>query len=191
MVPADIEELGRALAVHGLIVRGGFHPEPEDAVPGDPGALVMVGNAGPAMWDVFARLRDRYADQMNPLDAWITDTVGEVCEKVYRLSEDARAHPSLLTLVHDGQKLDKRRTLADCGIGKEAELTSMLGQGVRLVELNVRGQRCSTTLDTLLADSRSVLFAMFEPMARGAEPRNRHWVHCPLAWPASGGDLAS
>lgn len=82
MVPADIEELGRALAVHGLIVRGGFHPEPEDAVPGDPGALVMVGNAGPAMWDVFARLRDRYADQMNPLDAWITDTVGEVARNV-------------------------------------------------------------------------------------------------------------
>ena len=72
-----------------------------------------------------------------------TDTVEAVCEKVYRLSEDARAHPSLLTLVHDGQKLDKRRTLADCGIGKEAELTSMLGQGVRVVELNVGGQRCS------------------------------------------------
>ena len=101
-----------------------------------------------------------------------TDTVEAVCEKVYRLSEDARAHPSLMTLVHDGQKLDKRRTLADCGIGKEAELTAALGQGVRVVELNVGGQRCSTTLDTLLADSRSVLFGMFEPMARGAEPVN-------------------
>ena len=101
-----------------------------------------------------------------------TDTVEAVCEKVYRLSEDARAHPSLLTLVHDGQKLDKARTLADCGIGKEAELRALLGQGVRVVELNVGGQRCSTTLDTLLADSRSVLFGMFEPMARGAEPVN-------------------
>ena len=72
-----------------------------------------------------------------------TDTVEAVCEKVYRLSEDARAHPSLLTLVHDGQKLDKRRTLADCGIGKEAALTGALGQGVRVVELTVGGQRCS------------------------------------------------
>ena len=43
---------------------------------------------------------------------------------------------AVLVLVHDGQKLDKARTLADCGIGKEAELTSMLGQGVRVVELN-------------------------------------------------------
>ena len=62
-----------------------------------------------------------------------TDTVGEVCEKVYRLAEDESVHPSLQTLVYDGQKLDKARTLADCGIGKEAELRALLGQGVRMV----------------------------------------------------------
>ena len=115
-----------------------------------------------------------------------TDTVGEVCEKVYRLSEDERAHPSLIILVHDGQKLDKARTLADCGIGKEAELTAALGQGVRVVELNVGGQRCSTTLDTLLADSRSVLFGMFEPMARGAEPVNAATARAAMAGPRGG-----
>ena len=115
-----------------------------------------------------------------------TDTVEAVCEKVYRLSEDARTHPSLLTLVHDGQKLDKRRTLADCGIGKEAELRALLGQGVRVVELNVGGQRCSTTLDTLLADSRSVLFGMFEPMARGAEPVNAATARAAAAGPQEG-----
>ena len=43
------------LAEHGLIVRGAFHPQPADDVPGcgeggGPATVVMVGNAGPAMW---------------------------------------------------------------------------------------------------------------------------------------------
>eukprot|EP01045_Picozoa_sp_COSAG04_P008805 COSAG04_NODE_496_length_13410_cov_8.377733_4_plen_357_part_00 len=49
----------------------------------------------------------------------------------------------------------------------------------------MRGQRCSTTLDTLLADSRSVLFGMFEPMARGAEPVNAATARAAVA--AAGG----
>jgi hypothetical protein len=82
VVPADIEGLRAALAAHGLIVRGGFHPESDDVVPGDPGALVMVGNAGPDMWNAFASVRARYADRANPLDAWIADAVGEVARDV-------------------------------------------------------------------------------------------------------------
>lgn len=47
------------LAEHGLIVRGAFHPQPADDVPGcgeggGPATVVMVGNAGPAMWRAFA-----------------------------------------------------------------------------------------------------------------------------------------
>jgi len=82
VVPADIEGLRAALAAHGLIVRGGFHPESDDAVPAGPGTLVMVGNAGPDMWDAFASVRARYADRANPLDAWIADAVGEVARDV-------------------------------------------------------------------------------------------------------------
>ncbi len=51
----------------GLILRGGFHPEASDGVPGNPGTLVLIGNAGPGMWEAFAR--DRGAGQ-DPLDAW-------------------------------------------------------------------------------------------------------------------------
>ncbi len=76
----DIADIEPKLAVHGLILRGGFHPEPEDGVAGE--TLVMIGNAGPAMWDAFKAVGDRYADRANPLDAWITDTVGEVARVV-------------------------------------------------------------------------------------------------------------
>lgn len=77
--PADIE---RRLAAHGLIVRGGFHPEPADNVPGAPGTLVLVGNAGPAMWSAFDAARAGYANHGNPLDAWVADAVGAVAERV-------------------------------------------------------------------------------------------------------------
>ncbi len=49
----------------GLIARGGFHPEAADGVPGDPAVLVMIGNAGPGMWPVFAREREAGSDPMN------------------------------------------------------------------------------------------------------------------------------
>lgn len=63
------------LSRHGLIPRGAFHPEPEDGVPDSPGTLVLVGNAGPAMWAAFSRDRGSEAD---PLDAWTRRVVGTV-----------------------------------------------------------------------------------------------------------------
>jgi len=68
----DLADLTDALAAHGLIPRGAFHPDPEDGVP--PGAdgapartLVPVGHAGPAMWAAFAAAR---TDGPDPLDVW-------------------------------------------------------------------------------------------------------------------------
>jgi len=49
----------------GLLVRGGFHPEAADGVPGAPAVVVMIGNAGPAMWPVFMDQRTPGADAMN------------------------------------------------------------------------------------------------------------------------------
>lgn len=53
-----LERIGDAAAAKGLIVRGGFHPRPEDAVPplrsGETvETLVILGNAGPEMWRAF------------------------------------------------------------------------------------------------------------------------------------------
>ena len=53
--------------------RGGFHPMPEDGVPGDPGTAILVGNAGPALWTVFGRHR---RDEPHPLNAWTRRVLG-------------------------------------------------------------------------------------------------------------------
>ncbi|MEK9660792.1 MAG: ferredoxin [Alphaproteobacteria bacterium] len=60
--------LSAALDALGLVELGAFHPEPADGVPGDPATLVLVGNAGPAMWNAFSAQRPVGAD---PLDRWI------------------------------------------------------------------------------------------------------------------------
>lgn len=61
------DDIAAALATHGLMARGGFHPVAADGVPGDPATLVLAGNAGPAMWPAFEAGRRAEAD---PLDAW-------------------------------------------------------------------------------------------------------------------------
>lgn len=67
-----------AAASHGLIVRGGFHPIPEDGVPQlSSGArvqtLVLIGNAGPEMWRNFVLARmiePEIESAREPLDTW-------------------------------------------------------------------------------------------------------------------------
>ena len=73
MLAIEFSALEITLAPHGLIVRGGFHPATEDGVPGEPATLVLVGNAGPQMWQAFEAVRadGSYADSANPLDDWV------------------------------------------------------------------------------------------------------------------------
>ncbi|MBO23021.1 MAG: hypothetical protein CMM26_11725 [Rhodospirillaceae bacterium] len=80
MASTPYDSLDVKLAAHGLIARGGFHPTSEDGLPGSPGSLVLVGNAGPAMWVAFDAARHAYAHGPNPLDAWIVDVLGNVAE---------------------------------------------------------------------------------------------------------------
>ncbi len=72
----DFSSIESALGAHGLIPRGGFHPVPDDNVPGE--TLVLVGNAGPDMWAAFDGVRGDYADRTSPLDAWVSDVLAEV-----------------------------------------------------------------------------------------------------------------
>ncbi|MBT4906739.1 MAG: hypothetical protein HOL07_15335 [Rhodospirillaceae bacterium] len=78
----DIPAIKSELAEHGLIHRDGFHPVPEDKVPDDPATVILVGNAGPDMWAAFDAVRNGYAGQPNPLDAWISDTLTNVAVNV-------------------------------------------------------------------------------------------------------------
>lgn len=87
------ENLESLLSAHGMIVLGGFSPVPEDGVPplasGEaPGAVTLVGNAGPEMWDIF---QERQQDEPHPLNAWTRRVLAEVAaalgaEAVYPFS---------------------------------------------------------------------------------------------------------
>lgn len=74
--------LGRA----GLILRGGFHPEPADGVPALPDGspartLMLVGNAGPEMWRAFRAARLALAGR-HPLDGWLKPLLREIATEV-------------------------------------------------------------------------------------------------------------
>lgn len=78
-MPDWFDGLTAALAEHGLAPRGAFHPGPADVVPGEAGTLVLVGNAGPAMWDAFAADRPAGPDA---LDVWSREVLGLVAARV-------------------------------------------------------------------------------------------------------------
>jgi len=78
--PMTFDEIGHAVEAAGLTLRGGFHPNQADGVPAtDAGqvarTLVMLGNAGPAMWRAFSRERDPETDL---LDDWSADVIGKL-----------------------------------------------------------------------------------------------------------------
>lgn len=77
MATPVLDAVAARLAPHGLIARGAFHPADGDGVPDGPGGeaactLVMVGNAGPAMWDAFTRSDEAGDGAPDPLDRWVT-----------------------------------------------------------------------------------------------------------------------
>ncbi len=78
----EIATIEAALARAGLIPRGGFHPEPGDGVPGladgrPARTLVMVGNAGPALWRAFAASPE-FGTAPDPLNRWSARVIGDL-----------------------------------------------------------------------------------------------------------------
>ncbi|AYH43950.1 hypothetical protein [Azoarcus sp. DN11] len=80
----QIEPLIEALAVHGLIVRGGLNFGRDENVPPGPSghaarAVVLVGQAGASAWPHFCAWRERQAsDLRHPLDTWAREVIGGV-----------------------------------------------------------------------------------------------------------------
>ncbi|MGE0279747.1 MAG: hypothetical protein AB7P20_03920 [Rhizobiaceae bacterium] len=76
-----LAKLGKALAVHGLVLRGGFDFSPDDHIPttetGKPArSVLLIGNAGGAFWPHFKRwCQDQPVDLKNPLDTWSRETM--------------------------------------------------------------------------------------------------------------------
>jgi len=75
MTDRILADLSTVLASHGMMLRGGFAPEPEDAAPalGDgrqARTLLLVGNAGPAMYRHFFAAAESTGGIANALDTW-------------------------------------------------------------------------------------------------------------------------
>ena len=86
MRPLTYAEIDTALRAHGLIARGGFYPEPADAVPplSDGRAvrtLVLAGNAGPEMWRAFTAAPE-FGAEPDPLDRWTARVLGAVAAEM-------------------------------------------------------------------------------------------------------------
>ena len=80
-----IDRLNALLTPAGLFVRGGFHCTKRDGVPAlsdgtPPATLLLVGNAGPAMWHAFVREADRQV--RHPLDSWLTPKIEQAAAAV-------------------------------------------------------------------------------------------------------------
>ena len=71
-------ELRAELFAIGLIARGGFRVAPQDGL-GTVRAVVLVGNAGPALWPAFAAGR---RDEPDPLDAWVSRSLSAVAGRL-------------------------------------------------------------------------------------------------------------
>lgn len=73
----QITRLDTDLSLLGMVRLGAFHPLPgENVVPGQaeqPGTIVLVGNAGSAMWSVFDKAKDR--SDKDAMNSWTTDVL--------------------------------------------------------------------------------------------------------------------
>lgn len=74
----SFSELSTALTLLGLILRGGFHPETDERGLDGVGAVLLVGNAGRAMWEAFAPHID---GAKNSLDRWTKRVIDPIAEK--------------------------------------------------------------------------------------------------------------
>jgi hypothetical protein len=91
--PLAIADLAAALQRHGMLIRGGFALNAEDeqglagfpelAVAGQERMLLLIGNAGPALYDAFfaagGPAGERAGD--HPLDDWTRSVIAPIAEK--------------------------------------------------------------------------------------------------------------
>lgn len=73
-----LETLARALAPFGLILRGGLRPAADAGAPPAVGTLLLIGNAGPALWRAFGPDR---ADGPDPLNRWTERAVRPLAKR--------------------------------------------------------------------------------------------------------------
>ena len=76
----NLQEVAAWLDAHGLLLVGGFHPEPDDAVPSEAGTVLVVGNAGSAIHPHLTASPE--FRQPQPLDRWTRRVLGELAREL-------------------------------------------------------------------------------------------------------------
>ena len=69
------EQIKQKVEAEGLLIRSAFHTTPDDSMPlldnAEPAAtLLLIGNAGSAMWEVFSRSAEYLDSYPDSLDRW-------------------------------------------------------------------------------------------------------------------------
>ena len=72
------EGLCTALDAVGLLYRGGFHPTTDDNVPSGTATLILVGNAGQAMWHAFQK---ECGSGKDPLNEWTRRVLSDIAKR--------------------------------------------------------------------------------------------------------------
>ncbi len=108
-VPVTLRDIEAAIAPHGLVVRGGFAPEPSDGVPlradGRAAAsVVLVGNVGPDMWRAFGAAGPQVGD--NPLNAWSERVISRAAADLGASPLFPFTGPSFLPFLRWAQKAE-------------------------------------------------------------------------------------
>lgn len=80
---AGLDRIEHQVQALGLLVFGGFWPEPADRVPALPDGrpavtLLMIGNAGPAAWAQFSAAPEAGDGARDPMDRWCRRVLGRL-----------------------------------------------------------------------------------------------------------------
>jgi ferredoxin len=75
MAEVDLASIRQAIEPFGLVLRGGFHPEPGEGVPpmhagGACASLVLLGNVGASIWPAFSASPENGDGRPHGLDRW-------------------------------------------------------------------------------------------------------------------------
>ncbi|HEX9771345.1 MAG TPA: ferredoxin [Kiloniellales bacterium] len=82
-----LDRIEQAVQAQGLLVFGGFWPDAADRVPPLPdgraaATLLVIGNAGPAAWEVFSASPEAGDGAPHPMDRWCKRVLGRLAAEL-------------------------------------------------------------------------------------------------------------
>jgi len=108
----QLEQIRESLAPHGLALRGGFQPGPEDAVPALTGGracgtILLLGNLGGALWPVFAESPELADGAPHPLDRWTRRILESLAPSFGATDESSPSMRPLRLMTFSGPRREK------------------------------------------------------------------------------------